>query len=508
MELTKLKAQLLARRFQLLKVDVQGLVVESENILISLENGVSLETLDPFFFGLTDVLADETNFPLEYPSIHLKEYRLIVDILIHKADAHYLFILEDRSKWYQELQQVQQERNQKSLENSDLFAQNKHLALERELLKIKNSEMQHMQEFKSAFFSKVSHELRTPINGIIGLSSLLENARENSKDAEKFIKSLKNSAGHLESIVNDVLDMSKIESGKFKLHNQPLNLGALIEDVVLSFYYQAQEKGLELKSFVANTLPTWVEADVTRIRQILFNLLNNAMKFTKEGYLAIHVSYEAKGRDTYRIVFKIEDTGIGIAPEHLDKIFGEYEQATTETQSNFGGTGLGLSVVKQLVQLYGGNISVSSIPGEGSIFSFDLLLKAAENPNQLLTNPLELHNQKLKVLIADDEPINLMILKRHFETQTSLCTVVNNGAEVLEQLEKEEYDLLISDVNMPGKTGIELAYTLKERDITIFLLTGDYIDEKHPVFIDGVAQRSFLKPVNPRELFNAINLIF
>jgi signal transduction histidine kinase len=508
MELTHLKAQLLAKRFQLIKVDEEGTILQSENILLELTPGTKLETLDPFFEGMTEMLLEENNFPLEYPSITLAQQNLIVDILIYRLKDHYIFILEDRSKWYKEFQLIQQERNQKSLENSDLYSQNKNLALERELLRIKNSEMLRMQEFKSAFFSKVSHELRTPISGIIGLSSLLENARENSKDSEKFIKSLKSSAGHLQSIVNDVLDMSKIESGKFKLNNQPVNLGELIEDVVLSFYYQAQEKGLDLKSFVPNTLPTWVEADVTRIRQILFNLLNNAMKFTSEGHLAIHVSYEAKGADVYRIVFKIEDTGIGIAKEHLDKIFGEYEQATHATQSTYGGTGLGLSVVKQLVQLYDGNISVSSIEGEGSIFSFDLLLKAAKNPNIAQVHALELHNQTLRVLIADDEPINLMILKRHFEGQCALCTVVNNGAEVLEKMAENTYDLLITDVNMPGKTGIDLAYALKDSGLVIFLLSGEFLNEQHPVFVDKVVERSFLKPVNPRELFNAINLIF
>lgn len=508
--LHQLKHQLLDFKTQAISFLLNGTIVESDDCVFKLNKGDNLSTLNLFFESISFILEDEHEFPVFFPSIEITDNNkdFTVDLTINKHDTHYLMLIEDRTYWYSELRVMQQERNQRTLENEALNHRNKNLELERELLKLKNSEMQRMQNFKSDFFSKVSHELRTPISGIIGLSNLLEDVRANSKDAEKYLKSLKTSAGHLQSIVNDVLDMSKIESGKFKLNNQPMNLGELIEDVTLSFYYQAKEKGLELKSYIVNTLPTWVNADATRLKQILFNLLNNAMKFTKRGHLALHASFDEVNDKQYRIYMKIEDTGIGIEPENLDKIFGEYEQADDKTQSDFGGTGLGLSVVKNLVQLYNGAISVSSIPGEGSIFNFDLLLDKVANPNKLSILNNKLLYTKLKVLIADDDPINLMILKRLFENNTSLCTVVNDGEDVLQALAEQSYDLLISDVNMPGKTGIELAYDLEDDPIIIFLLSGEFMDENHRVFHDKVVNKAFLKPVNPQELFDAINSTF
>ncbi len=508
--LHQLKHQLVDFKTQAISFLQDGTVLESDDCVFELKPNDNLSSLDLFFESISAMLEDEDEFPVFFPSIEISDNKkdFTVDVTINKHDTHYLLLIEDRTYWYGELRLMQQERNQRTLENEALSHRNKNLELERELLKLKNSEMQRMQEFKADFFSKVSHELRTPISGIIGLSNLLEDVRANSKDAEKYLKSLKTSAGHLQSIVNDVLDMSKIESGKFTLNNQSINLSELIEDVTLSFYYQAKEKGLELKSYIVNTLPEWINADATRLKQILFNLLNNAMKFTKQGHLAIHASFEEESETHYRIFIKIEDTGIGIAPENLEKIFGEYEQASEKTQSEFGGTGLGLSVVKNLVQLYDGSISVSSIPGDGSIFSFDLLLEKAQNPNKLSMLNNKLLYTKLKVLIADDDPINLMILKRLFENNTSLCTVVNDGEDVLESLAEQRYDLLISDVNMPGKTGIELAYDLVDDPIIVFLLSGEFMEEEHPVFKDKVVAKAFLKPVNPQELFEAINSTF
>jgi signal transduction histidine kinase len=508
--LSTYKQELLNKRNQAILFKQDGSVLESDNHLFELKPKEHLSKLDMFFESLPDIVGEEDRFPLFFPSIsiHWKEKPYTVDLHIDQVDQDYLLLIENRSAWYEEFRLMQQERNQRTLENQTLHHKNRNLELEQEILKIKNSEMQRLQDFKSNFFSKVSHELRTPISGIIGLSNLLENVRSNSKDTEKYLKSLRTSASHLENIVNDVLDMSKIESGKFKLNNKPVNLAELIEDIVLSFYYQAKEKGLELKTYVAQSLPDAVMADATRLKQILFNLLNNALKFTHEGHLALHADFEVTESGTYRIVIKIEDTGIGIKPEKIETIFGDYQQADDETQSQYGGTGLGLGVVKHLVSMYGGKIEVSSIPGEGSIFSFDLFLKKAEDSSVSSVFKQKLLYTKLKVLVADDDPINLMIIKRLFEHNAALCTVVNDGENVLTELQKQSYDLLISDVNMPGKTGIELAKALKDDPVKVFLLSGDLIDASNSLIKSGLVQKAFLKPVNPNELFEAINKLF
>ncbi len=512
MKLDELKTKALNRSFQAVMLDGNGYILQSDDYLFPVPQGKPIDEVALFFNGFNEVLteADDADFPIFYPSIELKsgEQELTTDLHVYRHDKQHLLLIENRTAWYEEFRLMQQERNQKSLENSQLNVTNKHLELERELLKLKNNQMKRLQDFKSDFFSKVSHELRTPISGIIGLSSLLEDSGDNSKETEKYIKSLKTSAGHLQNIVNDVLDISKIESGKFNLNDQPVNLGELIEDVALSFYYQAKEKGLELRTYIANTLPTWVQADATRLKQILYNLLSNAMKFTHEGYIAMHAGYEMADDATYRIIIKVEDSGIGIEPENLKRIFGEYQQATKDTQSKYGGTGLGLSVVKQLVEMYGGKVSVSSIPGDGSIFSFDLMLKKAQNPNTSSLQKFKLLNKNLKVLIADDDSINLMILKKHFAEQTEKCTLVSSAEEALDKAKEDTYDVIISDINMAEKTGIELAYDLKDEPVKVFLLTGDFMAKDHKVYQDRVIERAFLKPVNPNELFAAINDLF
>jgi signal transduction histidine kinase/ActR/RegA family two-component response regulator len=389
------------------------------------------------------------------------------------------------------------------------------------------SRSEKSSQVQSEFLSTMSHEIRTPLNAVIGMSNLLlmESPRADQKEN---LDILRFSAANLLTLVNDVLDFNKIESGKITFENIKFNLDELMQNICGAQMMKAEEKGLTFKLQVDDYLKTrYLIGDPTRLSQIIFNLVSNAIKFTTRGTVKVSVSCMEDRHNEAAIRFSIRDSGIGIAHDKMASIFEPFTQESITTTRKFGGTGLGLSIVKRLLDLQGGSISVTSEIGVGSDFSVNMefpvstdVIIPEETGKKFDATPTEnmpgnkhkaaLQINKLQVLIAEDNAVNVMLMKKLFSKWDIVPTVAENGERAIELLQYGNFDVILMDLQMPVLDGIEATKIIrqmvdpKKANTPIIALTASALfDIKDKVYNSGMNDY-ISKPFKPNELLEKI----
>ncbi|MDY5774559.1 MAG: ATP-binding protein [Lachnospiraceae bacterium] len=373
---------------------------------------------------------------------------------------------------------------------------------------------------KSEFLANMSHEIRTPMNAIIGMSELIIEESRGRKMYD-FACDIKTASQNLLGIINDILDLSKVESGKLELVEDSYYLQVLIEEVTNMIKIVAVEHGLQLLVEVDGELPYKLYGDVGRIRQILINILNNAVKFTKSGHVKLQVSQEENNGEQTYLVFRIEDTGIGIRKEDLTKIFEEFQQVDTKKNRKVEGTGLGLTISRRLVKLMKGNISVDSVYGEGSVFTIRVPQKI-EDARSITEVPMSsrdmLGKQELmfkapdyKVLIVDDNVVNLKVARKLLDEYEFQIDEARCGSEAIRMVKDREYDMIFMDHMMPEMDGIEATRTIRAECGTkgkrpiIIALTANALGGAREIFLSNGFQDFIAKPISKLELHDKLS---
>lgn len=378
---------------------------------------------------------------------------------------------------------------------------------QQQLIKSKEA-AEYGKKVKETFLANMSHELRTPVNGIIGLSNLLRKTQLNDQQSG-LLTMLETSSRSLLGVINDVLDISKIEAGKFSIVRSPNNLNSIVNSVFGLLKFNADEKNIEFLLEVDNDVPDTLQVDSLRLNQILMNLLSNAIKFTDRGHVKLTVSVLQKLNDKVKLKFSVEDTGIGIPSDRLTKIFESFEQAEEDTASKYGGTGLGLTIVKKLIELKGGDLTVSSKPGQGSTFNFVNWFSVATQPHgEKNVKP----DRKLapfvntRVLVAEDNMINQFMVSKMLKDWNVEVGIAENGDKAIALLKEEHFDLVLMDTHMPGINGYQAARIIRMdleepmRSVPIISLSASAFEHEQMEALSAGMNDVLPKPFEPHEL--------
>lgn len=381
------------------------------------------------------------------------------------------------------------------------------------LLKDKNNELviakekaEKASKARSEFLSTVSHELRTPLNAINGITHLL--LEENPKKSQlHYLSSLKFSGNYLTTFINEILEINKIESNKTELENINFNLKELLEDIQNSLKELALKNNNVFSLEIDPKIPMYLLGDPTKLAQIFINLINNSLKFTKNGEVTTTAKLLALQDGNAVVSFVIKDTGIGIPKDKLATVFESFSQGSVEINRKYGGTGLGLTIVKKLVELLGGEIKLESIVDKGSTFSFDLHFTVDEQRLPIKEKPKKYaHLKNKKILVVEDNKINQMITKKMLENKGMHCEVIDNGEQAIETAKTNTYDLILMDVHLPGINGTIATKRIRNFDSVtpVIAITAISLDENREMLLSYGMNDVITKPFHPEDFYSII----
>lgn len=382
------------------------------------------------------------------------------------------------------------------------------------ILELDRSEkkVREIARIKENFMTNMSHEIRTPLNAILGFTNLLK-TRKLDESSTEFVNSIQKAGENLLTIINDILDLSKIEAGMVRIEANPFSVRGLLHSIQTLFSEKVKEKKLVLRGNISPSVPDTLIGDATRLTQILVNLIGNALKFTEKGGITVSVENRQSDGNTIQLAFTITDTGIGIEPSKLSSIFDRFHQAEDSITRKYGGTGLGLSIVKDLVILQGGDISVESEPGKGTTFGFFIPYAIASKqvpvPQMIDISEFKVTaNNAVKILVVDDNEMNRSLMQHLLTEWNLLFGIASNGKEAISYLKKEHYDLILMDIQMPemdGYTATRLIRNELQLDIPIVAMTAHALAGEREKCLSNGMNEYISKPINEKELYQLIN---
>lgn len=486
-------------------LDFNGIVLESDHVLFPSIEQKKIADVHPFFECLVPLLTTE-NETFTFSCIHLeyKNVKIIADVILQTFNNTKapLLTIHDLTTHYNNYQTTAQVRNESVIHS--------------QILELKNDYLKEKEDFKNAFIANFSHELRDPLTGIITFTDILEQSNLNHQQRD-YLNVLKSSSGFLKDMIDDILDLSKIEVGKLDLVIEPFNLHELLEDLKLNCIVKAKQKGLEFYHDFDENLPKIIGGDVLRLRQVLTNLLNNAFKFTNEGSVTFNVSLNQIRAQKASIHFEVIDTGIGIKEENIEQIFNSFTQINN--QDSYRGAGLGLSISKYLVELTKSKIKVESTFGKGSKFSTNINFRSTPNlklPRKAVSKLSHLKkDKKYNILLVEDSEITqLSVLKILASKGQFFLDIVFTPEDVISKITNfdNEFDLVLMDIKLKENSGDDIAKLIRKlpekqhRKIPIIALTAKVFKEDLKRYKKAGINDVIKKPFNEESLLEKMAL--
>lgn len=429
---------------------------------------------------------------------------------IYKLEGDFVNAIKYLELYHQQKETVINTQTYKVIENYEMLKQMEslekeaRLQLEKAEIVEKKNIAEESARIKQDFLSTMSHEIRTPLNAVITIAALL--GEKGDKNEQELIDSLKFASNNLLFIINDILDFTKLDAGKMEVEQRPSNIRTLLDNIRRTYDSMAREKGLQINLNIAADVAESYGMDETKLSQILGNLITNAIKFTQCGHVDIAISNtgEEDGRD--KILFEVKDTGVGISEANLESVFESFSQGRSTKTRKEGGTGLGLAIVKKLVELHDSRIRLKSIVGQGSVFSFELLLRRTNGPAEVINRDTQLLNGR-KVLLAEDNLINAMVIGKLLANWKMEVDHARNGFEAVSKSQEKPFDYILMDIHMPEMDGYEASQQIRMIDgpnhlTPIYALTADVTAEGNTEY--QKLFKGFLhKPIEIDKLYDA-----
>jgi len=512
MDYSNLKASYFDKTTQFILFGIDGEVINTCGTLFEIPLAYNVYAEIPFLESLSVLLNNASHEEiLKYPCIKMNILGVegYFDLVFHRKDNLIHWFLHDLTELYEDLIHIQQERNVASISEELLQSQQKVSKLKTEFLAFQNEELKRLQSFKTEFFAKVSHELRTPVSGILGLTQMLTLV-ENEKN-QNYLDTIKATSNHLLSIVNDVLDLSKIEAGELQLQKRSFDLKKIVEQVICSFEPLVSEKDIYLKLKISKDIPKLLHGDPIRLSQILFNIIGNSIRFTEKGGVSLNINLKQQQENAVTLQFLISDTGIGIDSNKIDTILKPYSQENEGTNEKYGGTGLGLSIVKQLVLLHKGKFDIQSEKDEGTTITIELTYQESKKKQE----PLEEKNNditpvkdavKKRVLLVEDDDLNLkiaeqLLIKSGFEVVTA-----KHAKSIFPLLDKKSFNFMLLDYNLDDFNGEDILFYVRNHydpfinQLPVYILTAGLSSAKVNSLKRNGVDEIFLKPLSEKQL--------